>query len=164
MDIALGKSAGQVVCIDRLDYRLAVAATKGATIINSSKEGWKEEALSLTNGRGFDKVIEVVGYPETLQMCLDIIRPGGTIAAIGVFCDQEFNLVLADVFLRDISLHMNGFANVQPYMWEGIRLMESGVINPAEYFSHEYKLDNIDQAFKTFYEKSDNALKMLIRP
>jgi len=61
-------------------------------------------------------------------------------------------------------LHMNGFANVQPYMWEGIRLMERGVINPAEYFSHDYSLDNIDQAFKTFYDKSDNALKMMIRP
>ncbi|MEO1888575.1 MAG: alcohol dehydrogenase [Cycloclasticus sp.] len=164
MDIALGKSAGQVVCIDQLDYRLAVAAKKGATTFNSTKEGWKEEALALTAGRGFDKIIEVVGYPETLQMCLDLIRPGGTIAAIGVFCDQEFNLVLADVFLRDISLHMNGFANVQPYMWEGIRLMERGVINPAEYFSHEFSLDNIDKAFKTFYDKSDNVLKTLIRP
>ncbi len=81
-----------------------------------------------------------------------------------MFCDQEFNLVLADVFLRDISLHMNGFANVQPYMWEGIRLMERGVINPTEYFSHEFSLDNIDKAFKTFYDKSDNVLKTLIRP
>lgn len=97
-------------------------------------------------------------------MCLDIIRLGGTISAIGVFFDQKFNLVLADVFLRDISLHMNGFANVQPYMREGIRLMERGVINPSEYFTHEYKLDDIDQAFKTFYEKSDNTLKIMIRP
>lgn len=164
MDIALGKSAGQVVCIDQLDYRLAVASKKGAITVNSSHNGWKDQALALTKGRGFDKIIEVVGYPETLQMCLDLIRPGGTIAAIGVFADQEFNLVLIDVFLRDISLHMNGFANVQPFMWEGIRLMERGVINPTDYFSHEFKLDNIDQAFKTFYEKSDNALKMMIRP
>ena len=163
-DIALSKSAGSVVCIDTLDYRLDVVAKKGAITINSTKSGWKEKALALTSERGFDKVIEVVGYPETLQMSLDIIRPGGTIAAIGVFCDAEFNLVLADVFLRDISLHMNGFANVQPYMWEGLRLMERGVINPTEYFSHDYSLSNIDQAFKTFYDKSDNALKMLIRP
>ncbi len=164
MDIALGKSAGQLVCIDQLDYRLSIAEKKGATIINSSNENWKEQALAHTNGRGFDKVIEVVGYPETLQMCLDIIRPGGTISAIGVFCDQDFNLALADVFLRDISLHMNGFANVQPYLWEGIRLMERGVINPSEYFSHTCTLDHIDQAFSTFYEKSDHALKMLIKP
>ena len=164
IDIALGKSAGQVICIDQLDYRLAIAAKKGATTINSTKAGWKESALSLTNGRGFDKVIEVVGYPDALQICLDIIRPGGTITAIGVFCDQEFNLALADVSLRDISLHMNGFANVQPCMWQGIHLMDQGVITPSEYFTHEFNLDDIDLAFETFDKKSDNALKMLIKP
>ncbi len=163
LEIALQKAEGNVVAIDKLAYRLKVAEEKGAKVINSSEEGWHELAMQHCQGRGFDKVIEVVGYPETLQMALDLIRPGGTIAAIGVFCGQEFNLVLADVFLRDISLHMNGFANVQPYMWESLRLMERGVINPASLFTHEYKLDDVDKAFKTFYEKSDNVLKVMLR-
>jgi alcohol dehydrogenase len=164
LDIALSKSAGNVVVFDNQPYRLEVAARKGAIPINTSQEDFKEKALSITKGRGFDKIIEVVGYPETLQMALDMIRPGGTIAAIGVFCDAEFNLVLADVFLRDISLHMNGFANVQPYMWEALRLMERGVLNPEEYFSHDFSLNNIDKAFETFHHKTDNALKVLITP
>jgi len=69
------------------------------------------------------------------------------------FYDQEFNLVLTDVFLRNISLHMNGFSNIQPYMWEDIRLMVDDVINPAEYFSQQYKLENIDQVFKNILRK-----------
>ncbi len=164
LEIALQKAEGNVIAIDKLDYRLKVAEEKGAKVINSTKEGWQELAMQHCQGRGFDKIIEVVGYPETLQMALDLIRPGGTIAAIGVFCDQEFNLVLADVFLRDISLHMNGFANVQPYMWESLRLIERGVIDPATLFTHEFKLDDIDKAFKTFYEKSDDVLKVMLRP
>ena len=164
LDIVLASPAGAVAVIDRVPHRLAVAERKGATVLNADEEGFREKALALTDGRGFDKVIEVVGYPETLQMALDLIRPGGTIAAIGVFCDQEFNLVLADVFLRDITLHMNGFANVQPHMWEGLRLMERGVLDPAEYFSHDFSLNDIDQAYRTFHDKSDNAMKMLIRP
>jgi len=164
LDIALNSAPGKVVAIDKVSHRLQVAADKGAITINASDDDWKEKAMSLCAGRGFDKVIEVVGYPETLQMALDIIRPGGTVAAIGVFCDQEFNLVLADVFLRDITLHMNGFANVQPFMWEALRLMERGVLTPEEYFSHEFNLSDIDKAYKTFYAKTDNAMKMLIRP
>jgi len=164
LDIALQKSPGNVVALDPVPHRLAVAQAKGATGINSSQEDAKDQALKLCEGRGFDKVIEVVGSPESLQMSLDLIRPGGTIAAIGVFCDAEFNLVLADVFLRDITLHMNGFANVQPFMAEGLQLMESGAINPDEYFSHDFALTDIDKAFKTFYDKSDNAMKLLIRP
>lgn len=164
LDIALQRAPGKVVALDKVAHRLDVAEKKGAVTIDVSADDWKERALAESGGRGFDKVIEAVGYPETLQMALDIVRPGGTVAAIGVFCDQEFNLVLADVFLRDITLHMNGFANVQPFMWEGLRLMERGVLDPGEYFSHEFKLDEIDKAYETFFTKCDKAMKMLIRP
>ncbi len=164
LDIAINSAAGIVVAIDKVAHRLDVAAKKGAITINANDTDCKEQALSYCNGRGFDKVIEVVGYPETLQMALDIIRPGGTIAAIGVFCEQEFNLVLADVFLRDITLHMNGFANVQPFMWEGLRLMERNVLNPEEYFTHNFDLVDIDKAYRMFFDKSDDAMKVLIRP
>jgi alcohol dehydrogenase len=164
LDIALGKSANNIVALDTEVYRLKIAREKGAITFNASSNEWKERALAITGGRGFDKVIEVVGHPKSLQMSLDIIRPGGVIAAIGVFCDQNFNLNLSDVFLRDITLHMNGFANVQPFMREGLSLLERGLIDPAEYFSHTYPLDEIDMAFKTFNEKTDNALKMLIKP
>ena len=92
------------------------------------------------------------------------MRPGGVVAAIGVFTDAQFNLNVADVFLRDITLHMNGFANVQPYMWKSLRLLERGVVKPEQYFSHSFSLADIDKAFETFYNKSDNALKMLVRP
>ncbi len=164
LDIALQKSAGTIVAIDKVAHRLSVAAGKGAVPLNPSDSDWKEKGLAETGARGFDKVIEVVGYPETLQMALDITRPGGTIAAMGVFCDEEFNLVLADVFLRDITLHMNGFANVQPFMWEGLRLMERGVLSPEERFTHNFRLDEIDEAYSTFYDKTDSAMKVLIRP
>jgi alcohol dehydrogenase len=49
-------------------------------------------------------------------------------------------------------------------MWEALRMMETGVVNPATLFSHQFKLDQVDDAFKTFHEKTDGAMKMLIRP
>ena len=164
LDIALLKGPGTLVALDKLDYRLALAAKKGAIPVNVAAEGWKEKSLELTGGRGFDKVIEVVGLGESLQMALDLVRPGGTIAAIGVYCEPTFNLNLADVFLRNISLHMNGFANVQPYMWESLRLLERGVVRPQDYFTHTFALDDIDKAFGMFHQKDDRAMKVLLRP
>jgi alcohol dehydrogenase len=164
LDIALHRGPGRVVAIDKVPHRLAHAARKGAFPLNSAEEGGQEKALQVTSGRGVDKVIEMVGYPETLQMALDLIRPGGVIAALGVFCDTSFNLNLADVFLRDITLHMNGFANVQPFMWESLRMMERGVVNPQEYFTHSFSLADIGTAFSVFDAKSDGAMKMLITP
>jgi alcohol dehydrogenase len=164
LDIALRRGPGRVVALDRVAHRLQAARDKGVLAIDTDEDGWKDRALQETSGRGFDKVIEVVGYPETLQYCLDIIRPGGTVAAVGVFTDPEFNLKLADAFLRDITLHMNGFGNVQPQMWEALRLMERGVVNPERYFSHTFALTDVDKAYATFHGKADGAMKMLIRP
>lgn len=164
LDIAMQRGPGRVVVVDKVLHRLAAVRAKGAVAIDANEKDWRDKALAESGSRGFDKVIEVVGYPETLQMCLDIVRPGGTIAAIGVFTDSTFNLNLADVFLRDITLHMNGFANVQPYMWEALRLLEREIIRPQEYFSHTFSLQDVDKAFSTFHHKSDGAMKMLICP
>ncbi|WP_006247049.1 alcohol dehydrogenase [Mycolicibacterium tusciae] len=164
LDLVLHRGPGRVVVLDKVPHRLEAAHQKGAEPIDVREEGWKDKALAEVSGRGFDKVIEIVGYPETLKICLDLVRAGGTVAAIGVFTDPTFDLNLSDMFLRDITLHMNGFANVQPYMWEALRLIERGVVNPEEYFSHTFALSDIDQAFSTFYNKADRAMKMHIRP
>jgi len=165
LDIALTKTAPKnIVVIEPVKHRREIASSKGVTVVNSNDKDFKKQALKISGERGFDKIIEMVGFPETLQTALDLIRPGGTIAALGVFTAQEFNLVLGDVFLRDISLHMNGFANVQPYMKKALSYIQDGIVNPNSYFSHEFELKDIDKAFKMFNDKDDNVLKVLIKP
>jgi len=165
LDLLMKNGAAQVVyALDSVPHRLSLAESKGAVPVNIDDADWLAETLDSIGGRGFDRVIEMVGSGQALQSCLDLIRAGGTIAALGVFPEDSFNLVLADVFLRDISLHMNGFANVQPFMWESLRLIEGGVVEPSEYFTHEFRLDDIDKAFATFDGKVDGANKMMIRP
>lgn len=63
-------------------------------------DNWKERAFRLTYYHGFDKVIEVVGYPEKLKMCFGITRPSGTITAMDASCEQRLNLVLAYIFSK----------------------------------------------------------------
>ena len=164
LDIAVSKGPGEVAAVDPVDYRRSAAESRGAQTFDYGAEDWKESAIAVTGGRGFDKVIEMVGYPESLQAALDIVRPGGTVAALGVFCDDKFNLNLADVFLRDISLHMNGFANVQPFMWEAMRMLEHGTVKPDELFTHNFALDDIDKAFSTFHAKKDKINKVYVQP
>lgn len=164
LDVALQRQPNEVFAIDPVAYRRDAAATRGATPIDSSQEGWKAELAAKTRAGGVDKVFEVVGLPEALQTAIDIVRPGGTIAAMGVFCDDRFNLNLADVFLRNVRLEMNGFACVQPAMKEALRLIDAGVVDPNAYFTHDFALQDIDKAFAHFFTKADETLKVRIRP
>ena len=165
LDLVLKKGAARVVVFDKLKYRLELAERKGAVgVLVDDSLGPSKIVADMAGVRGFDKVIEVVGFSESLDLALSLVRPGGTVAALGVFCDSSFNLNTMDVFLRDITLHMHGFANVQPYLQTSLRLLEGHVIDPSEYFTHSFNLEQIDDAFRIFSKKSDNVLKVVIRP
>lgn len=164
LEIALQKQPHHLVALEKVSARLTMALDRGAVAINTANDDYVNEALVYSDGRGFDKVIEVVGSPESLQAAIDLVRPGGTIAAIGVFSTQSFNLNLSDVFLRDISLHMNGFANVQPFMQGAADLLQSGKVHADDLFTHDFKLRDIDKAYVMFDQQSDGVSKVLIRP
>lgn len=165
LELALKKGPGRVFAFDPVQERRIYAEKRfGVQVYDPNDKTVIEQVRAEANGVGVDKVMEIVGTGEALSLALSIVRPGGTIAAIGVFTEDTYNLNLADVFLRDISLHMNGFANVQPYMWEAHRLLEEGVIDPTDLFTHEFTLEEVPQAYATFADKKEGVLKVLIRP
>ncbi|GAX91284.1 alcohol dehydrogenase [Effusibacillus lacus] len=165
LELALHRGPGRVYAFDPVSHRTDYVKQRyGVEVVNPNDPGAIDLIRQETGGHGVDKVIEIVGTPESLQLSLDLVRPGGSIAAIGVFTSNSFNLNLADVFLRDLTVHMNGFANVQPYMWESHRLLVEGVIDPRPLFTHQFPLEQAGEAYRVFAEKSDGAMKVLIRP
>lgn len=80
----------EIIMIDTDERRLAVGKRFGATAtVNSSGRAAVEQVMHLTSGRGVDTVIEVQGTPATLQLCEDIVAPGGAIAQVRVHCCSE---------------------------------------------------------------------------
>ncbi|WP_244614400.1 zinc-binding dehydrogenase [Elizabethkingia argenteiflava] len=89
------------------DNRLKFAQSIGAThVINSSKEeNVVEKIKEITDGEGVDVAIEAVGIPQTLQLCTDVIKPGGHVANIGVH-GQPVELALERLWIKNITITM----------------------------------------------------------
>ncbi|KAI9150601.1 zinc-type alcohol dehydrogenase-like protein [Paramyrothecium foliicola] len=75
-----------ILAVDGIPERLATAKSLGAEPWNylTAKEGLYERIKELTDGRGADVVIEVVGHSSALEMGFEILRPWGTISSVGV--------------------------------------------------------------------------------
>jgi len=75
-----------LLAIDGVDSRLELAKKLGAEPWNYQKdmEGLKKRVKELTNGRGADTVIELVGHSDALGMGFELLRPWGNISSIGV--------------------------------------------------------------------------------
>ncbi|WP_306840892.1 zinc-dependent alcohol dehydrogenase family protein [Paenarthrobacter nicotinovorans] len=153
--------ASIIIAIDPNESRLSRAAEFGAThTINPSNPGWLDEALSLTDGSGVDVVMEAVGLPETFAMCLQLVRPGGNVANIGVH-GKPAELPLQDLWIRNINISMGLVnTNTTPML---LRLVAQHKLPAGKFATHHFPLDRIMDAYDTFAHASETqALKVVL--
>lgn len=83
---ALEYKPKHLFAVDSVDSRLEEARKLGAEPLNfvKDKEGIFGKVKAVTEGRGADAVIEVVGLSPALRTAFDLIRPWGVISSIGV--------------------------------------------------------------------------------
>ena len=75
-----------ILAVDSITSRLETAKRLGAEPWNyqTQREGIFDRVHELTNGRGADQVIEVVGHSSALELGFQLLRPWGTISSVGV--------------------------------------------------------------------------------
>jgi Threonine dehydrogenase and related Zn-dependent dehydrogenases len=83
---ALEYQPRHLIAIDRITPRLQLAKSFGAEPWNylESEQGLRNRVTELTEDRGADVVIEVVGHSSALRMGFEMIRPWGIISSVGV--------------------------------------------------------------------------------
>ncbi len=80
---AVLEQAAIVVAIDRDPAKLALATRFGATHAIAADEATIDVVRALTAGRGADAVFEAAGAETSLQLALEITRPGGQLVILG---------------------------------------------------------------------------------
>jgi alcohol dehydrogenase len=153
--------AARVVAIDLDDNRLEVARNFGATdTVNSGTAGFLDAIKATTDGLGVDVAIEAVGIPATFDTCLKIVRPGGTVANVGVH-GKPVDLPLQDLWISDIAITMGLVsASTTPML---LKLVAEKKL-PAELFAtHRFTFDAFTEAYDTFGNAAaTKALKVVI--
>ena len=153
--------ASRIIAIDLDDNRLDQALTFGATDgVISSTNTWKEEVLAMTDGLGVDVAIEAVGIPLTFDMCTQLVRPGGTVANMGVH-GTSVDLKLQDLWIKDIAITTGLVsATTTPML---LKLVEKEKLPAAKFATHHFELDQMLEAYDTFGRAAETkALKVVI--
>lgn len=152
---------GEIIVIDLDEHRLQKARALGATItINNSDGQAAEKVLALTNGRGVDVAIEVVGSPVTCELCQNIIGAGGHIADIGIYA-KSVQLHKHILWTKNITLRL-GTVNTTtiPLLMKAIK---NGKIDPTTLISHRFKLSDIIHAYDVFANAAqEQAIKLVL--
>jgi threonine dehydrogenase-like Zn-dependent dehydrogenase len=180
--------AKQVVAIDTVPERLAMARAGGATTIDFMEESVVERLNELTGGKGPEKCIDAVGMeahatatldslydrakqavmletdrPHVLREMMYVCRPAGTLSIPGVYGGLLDKVPFGMAMNKGLTFRM-GQTHVNRWTDDLLRRIQQGQIDPSFVITHTVGLERGPEMYKTFRDKQDNCIKVVLKP
>jgi len=185
---ALLLGAKEVVVIDRLPDRLSMAKACGALTINFDKESVAERLNELTGGKGPQKCIDAVGMeshvgstidtfydrakqtvmaesdrPHVLREMIYVCRPAGVLSIPGVYGGLVDKIPFGALMNKGLTVK-TGQTHVNRWTDDLLARIQKGQIDPSFVITHTESLSNGPEMYKTFRDKQDGCIKVVLKP
>jgi 2-desacetyl-2-hydroxyethyl bacteriochlorophyllide A dehydrogenase len=157
------RGAEQVVAIDSVPERLELARVFGARPLDYRQESPVDALRGMTGGRGADAVLEVVGSPTATRTAVDIVRPGGVVASVGVHTEEHLAFAPAEAYDRNLT-YRTGRCPARHYMEGLLPLVAEGHFPLSAVISHRMPLEDGPRAYALFDAKRDGCTKVVLAP
>ncbi len=180
--------AARVIAIDTVPERLAMAREAGAVTLDFRSEDIYERIQDLTEGRGADACIDAVGTeadafsgadavvdrikvatfmgtdrPHVLRQAIHCCRNFGTVSIVGVYGGFLDKIPMGSAINRGLKFRM-AQTPVQRYLPQLLSRIENGEIDPSFVITHRAKLEEGPELYKTFRDKQDGCIKVVLKP
>ena len=180
--------AERVIALDRVPERVRLAQQAGAEVINYADcDDVVEELKYRTGGRGPDACIDAVGmeahgttvgaiYDEVktrtlmatdrsnvLRQAIQVCRKGGTVSIPGVYGGLLDKIPFGAAFTKGLTMKM-GQTHMQKYMQPLFERVMNNEIDPSFVITHRVALRDAPAAYRTFRDKQDECIKVVLDP
>jgi alcohol dehydrogenase len=160
VQVARASGAAQVIAIDTVADRLAMAAAFGAVPVHLNEDDPRARAKELTGGRGVDLSVDAVGHPDALDLACRLARKAGTVSLTGVYAERA-EVHLGVVWIKALNWR-TGHANVIGHLDRVLAMLASGVLDPGPLVTHRMALEEAPRAYE-LYDRRE-ALKIVLTP
>lgn len=180
--------AEQVVVIDNVPERLAMAEAGGAIAINFDEESVLARLQELTRGKGPEKCIDAVGLESHVPRSIDsvydrfkqammlesdrahvlremiyVCRPGGILSIPGVYGGLVDKVPMGPLMNKALTVR-TGQTHVKRWTDDLLGLIEEGQIDPSFVVTHSAGLEQGPDMYNTFGDKQDGCVKVVLKP
>lgn len=160
--VARQENAGAIVISDRVDARLQLALTWGATLTVDGSVADAEDRLLAALPDGAVCVIDAVGADATRALALRCVRPGGRVIYIGLH--NEASPLAANYLVRQEIAIQGSFSYTPADFARAIALLEEGSVTPTPAWVEERPLMEGMAAFAGLIDGSITIPKIMLRP
>ncbi len=180
--------AEQVVVIDNVPERLAMAEAGGAIAINFDEETVLSRLQELTHGKGPEKCIDAVGLESHVPRSIDsvydrvkqvmalesdrahvlremiyVCRPGGILSIPGVYGGLIDKVPMGPLMNKALTVR-TGQTHVKRWTDDLLRYIDEGLIDPSFVVTHTAGLDQGPEMYNTFRDKQEGCVKVVLKP
>jgi len=128
--------------------------------LHDTEIGEEMVRLELTDGVGVDTTLEAAGSSVGYMQAVAFTRKGGTISLDGIPNENEQTLPIADIVKQEIDLRgARAHANLAE---ASAKMVANGQTDVSALITHEFDFDEFDEAWDTFTERRDGAIKVAL--
>lgn len=98
-----------------------------------------------------------------LRQAIYCCRKGGTVSIPGVYVGMLDNIPMGAAVNKGLTIKM-GQTHVQRYGKKLLEKIETGEIDPSFIITHRLPLEQGPEAYKTFRDKQDGCIKVVLKP
>ncbi|HEX6554352.1 MAG TPA: zinc-binding dehydrogenase [Ktedonobacteraceae bacterium] len=152
--------AERIIVLGHQPQRLALARQFGATdVITSRGEQAVPQVIEMTQG-GADAVLECVGTEETINMAVNMTRPGGMVGFVGA-PHGSGQIPLGRMFSYNIGVR-GGLAPARAYLPELLADVLAGRLDPSPVLDMTVNLAEVASGYVAMDQRQ--AIKVMVRP
>lgn len=180
--------AERIIAIDTVPERLALAKAAGAITLDYKKEDVYDRIQELTKGRGADACIDAVGMesdstasldaaidrikvatfmgtdrPHVLRQAIQCCRNFGIVSIVGVYGGYLDKIPMGSAINCGLTFRM-AQTPVQRYLPLLMDRILKGEIDPSFVITHRATLEQGPELYKTFLDKKDGCIKVVMKP
>lgn len=155
--------ASKVVISEINPIRIAIAEKMGFQTVNGAGADFRERCMAITDGNKFDKVFEVTGFQGGFDLCLKLIKQGGTMVQVGMPASGKFEDFDVNSIIFNEATYMGVRNSTSSSMIAAAKIINDGILNDqlSKIVSAVYSKEDALSAFEAA-RKDKSLLKILI--
>ncbi|MFQ5861475.1 MAG: zinc-binding dehydrogenase, partial [Dehalococcoidia bacterium] len=167
VQVARAMGAARVVLAGTRQERLALLGERGADALVNVRE--VEDPVKTiqeaAGGAGADLVVEFAGTEEAARLAVLSARRGGRVVLAGATGPgQSLSGIDLSTIVRGHLEILGSVASGRGAAHRGLALLASGAVDVRPLITHHFPLDRFQEAWETFKERRDGAIRVMMHP
>lgn len=146
VSICKAMNAELVVGTEISPYRIGLAEQVGIDAVVNPRDGDATERLRALCPDGFDGVLEMSGHGSSLDLAVDLLRPGGRLSLLGVFHENRQSVRLNDLIFKGVEIQCIVGRRIWETWDQMARLWATGKLNVDPVVSHVLPFTEFESA------------------